>query len=39
LKVAMVSLEYPNEAVADRYFEAGDPDYSYWKPDSPEGED
>ncbi|GAB6406068.1 hypothetical protein [Pseudomonas sp. MHK4] len=39
LKVAMVSLEYADEAVADRYFESGDPDYSYWEPDRPEGED
>jgi hypothetical protein len=32
LKVAMVSLEYADEAVADRYFESGDPVYSYWEP-------
>lgn len=39
LKLMMVSLEYADEAVADRYFESGDPDYSYWEPDRPEGED
>ena len=32
-------LEYADEAIADRYFESGDPDYSYWVPDRPEGED
>ena len=39
LQVAMVSLEYADEAVADRYFESGDPDYSYWEPDRPDGDD
>ena len=38
LEVAMVSIEYADQAVADRYFEAGDPDCSYWEPDQPEGE-
>ncbi|PPA00819.1 hypothetical protein C4E44_27880, partial [Pseudomonas sp. MWU12-2312b] len=28
LEVAMVSLEYAEEALANRYFESGDPDYS-----------
>jgi hypothetical protein len=28
LKVAMVSRGYADEAVADRYLESGDPDYS-----------
>ena len=39
LAVAMVSLEYADEGVANRYFESGDPDYSYWEPDRPKGED
>ncbi|WP_392889765.1 hypothetical protein ACF6ZU_00345 [Pseudomonas migulae] len=39
LQMAMVSLEYADEAVADRYFESGDPDYSYWEPDRPDGDD
>lgn len=39
LEVAMVSLEYhSNEAISERYFEAGDPDCSYWEPDRPDGE-
>lgn len=38
LEVAMVSLEDSDEAIADRYFEAGDPDCSYWEPDRPERE-
>lgn len=38
LAVAMVSLEYADEAVADRYFESGDPDCSYWEPERPDGE-
>jgi hypothetical protein len=38
LEVAMVSLEYADEAVSERYFEAGDPDCSYWEPDRPAGE-
>ncbi|UEL26678.1 hypothetical protein K6106_14455 [Pseudomonas fluorescens] len=38
LAVTMVSLEYADEAVADRYFESGDPHYSYWEPDRPDGE-
>jgi hypothetical protein len=39
LQVQMVSLEYhSDEAVSERYFEAGDPDCSYWEPDRPEGE-
>jgi hypothetical protein len=40
LEVMMVELEYhSDEAVSERYFEAGDPDCSYWEPDRPEGED
>jgi len=40
LQVKMVSLEYhSDEAVSERYFEAGDPDCSYWEPDRPDGED
>jgi hypothetical protein len=39
LEVMMVELEYhSDEAVSERYFEAGDPDCSYWEPDRPEGE-
>lgn len=39
LQVKMVSLEYhSDEAVSERYFEAGDPDCSYWEPDCPDGE-
>lgn len=39
LQVKMVSLEYhSDEAVSERYFEAGDPDCSYWEPDRPDGE-
>lgn len=39
LQVKMVSLEYhSDEAVSQRYFEAGDPDCSYWEPDRPDGE-
>ena len=38
LTVTQVCLEYADEAVADRYFEAGDPDCSYWEPDRPDGE-
>ena len=39
LTVTQVCLEYADEAVANRYFESGDPDYSYWEPDRPEGAD
>ena len=38
LTVAMVSLEFAEAAVADRYFESNDPDCSYWEPDRPDGE-
>ncbi len=39
LEVAKEELEYAgDQAVADRYFEAGDPDCSYWDPDRPGGE-
>lgn len=38
LAVAMVSLEYADEAIANRYFESRDPDCSYWEPDRPDGE-
>jgi hypothetical protein len=39
LEVAMVELEYhSDEAISERYFEAGDPDCSYWEPDRPDGE-
>jgi hypothetical protein len=40
LQVKMISLEYhSDEAVSERYFEAGDPDCSYWEPDRPDGDD
>lgn len=39
LQVGMVSLEFADPAVADRYFESHDPDCSYWEPDRPDGED
>lgn len=39
LVVAMVSLEYADETIANRYFESHDPDCSYWEPDRPDGED
>ena len=40
LEVTMARLEYhSDEAVSERYFEAGDPDCSYWEPDRPDGED
>lgn len=38
LAVGMVSLEYADEAIANRYFESNDPDCSYWEPDRPDGE-
>lgn len=39
LEVAKEELEYAgDQAVADRYFEAGDPNCSYWEPDRPDGE-
>lgn len=39
LEVKMVELEYhSDEAISERYFEAGDPDISYWEPDRPDGE-
>lgn len=39
LQVKMVELEYhSDEAVSERYFEAGEPDCSYWEPDRPGGE-
>ena len=38
LEVVMVSIEYADQTIADRYFEAGDPDCSYWEPDCPDGE-
>ncbi|RMU96801.1 hypothetical protein ALP20_03388 [Pseudomonas coronafaciens pv. coronafaciens] len=39
LEVVKDELEYASDkAVADRYFEAGDPDCSYWEPDRPDGE-
>jgi hypothetical protein len=39
LEVAMVSIECAAESVSKRYFEAGDPDCSYWEPDRPDGGD
>ncbi|PRA69328.1 MULTISPECIES: hypothetical protein [Pseudomonas] len=39
LQVTMVSLEYADEAVANRYFESHDPDCSYWEPERPFGGD
>lgn len=39
LQVKMVSLEYhSDESISERYFEAGDPDCSYWEPDRPDGD-
>lgn len=38
LTIRHAALEDAAEAIADRYFEAGDPDCSYWEPDRPEGE-
>ena len=38
LHVGMVSLEFAEPAIADRYFESHDPDCSYWEPDRPEGD-
>jgi hypothetical protein len=38
LEVQMVSLEYADKAIADRYFESHDPDCSYWDPERPDGE-
>ncbi|WP_347900768.1 hypothetical protein [Pseudomonas purpurea] len=38
LIVGMVSLEFADADVSDRYFESGDPDCSYWEPERPEGE-
>ncbi|MDH2077205.1 hypothetical protein [Pseudomonas atacamensis] len=38
LTVSQARLEYADEAVADRYFESGDPDFSYWKPERPDDE-
>ncbi|OZY42787.1 hypothetical protein CJF43_05785 [Pseudomonas fragi] len=38
LTVMMVSLGFAAEEIADRYFEAGDPDCSYWDPEQPHGE-
>ena len=38
LSVAMVSLEYADEAIANRYFESNDPNCSYWEPERPDGE-
>ncbi|CAI8898669.1 Prophage protein [Pseudomonas sp. IT-232MI5] len=38
LTVKQDRLEYADEAVADRYFESDDPDFSYWEPEKPDGE-
>lgn len=38
LTVTQARLEYAEEAVADRYFEAGEPDFNYWEPERPDGE-
>lgn len=39
LQVKMVELEYhSDEAISERYFEAGDADCSYWDPDRPDGD-
>ncbi|WP_296257697.1 MULTISPECIES: hypothetical protein [unclassified Pseudomonas] len=39
LEVVKAELEYhSDEAVSERYFEADDPDCSYWEPDRPDGE-
>jgi hypothetical protein len=39
LQVKMVELEYhSDQAISDRYFDAGDSDCSYWDPDKPDGE-
>lgn len=39
LEVAQICLEYDaDEAIAERYFESGNPDFSYWEPSKPEGD-
>ena len=38
LVVKTASIEYAEEAIADRYFESGDPDCSYWEPAKPDGD-
>ncbi|WP_433886642.1 hypothetical protein [Pseudomonas vranovensis] len=38
LEVGKVSLEYADEAIANRYFESHDPDCSYWEPGQPDGD-
>jgi hypothetical protein len=38
LDLAIVELEYEPPEVADKYFEDGGPDFSYWQPTHPEGE-
>ena len=38
LTVKMVSLEFADPAIADRYFESHDPNCSYWEPDRPDDE-
>lgn len=39
LQVVMVELETDApEEIAERYFESGDPDCSYWEPNRPDGE-
>lgn len=39
LQVLMIELETDApEEIADRYFESGDPDCSYWEPNRPDGE-
>ena len=38
LAVKQVRLECADESVADRYFESGAPDFSYWEPERPDGE-
>lgn len=39
LSVLRVSLENAEVEIADRYFEAGEPDCSYWEPARPSGDD
>lgn len=38
LDLAIVELEYEEQEVADKYFEGGGPDFSYWQPSRPAGD-
>lgn len=37
LDLSIVELEYEEQEVADKYFEDGGPDFSYWQPSRPDG--